>query len=210
MKTIKWLIVLTIIMFTSCTAEVTPDFIMVYHKTKLAQLSADTNHYDVVFMGDSITDGGAFESILQNTKNAGISGDWITRTEEVIPCVRQYTPNKIYLMIGVNSLIKFTYDESVRQYRELIEMMLQAFPNTEIVLESVLPIATDAPVIILFNSFIRSLSEEKGLRYLDLYSLYAVEGKLPEEITPDGLHLTAEGYSKWYDAVIRDMEKKNE
>ena len=103
MKIIKWLIVLAIIMFTSCTAEVTPDFITTYHKAKLAQLSADTNHYDVVFMGDSITEGGAFESILQNTKNAGISGDWITRTEEVIPCVRQYTPDKIYLMIGVKA-----------------------------------------------------------------------------------------------------------
>lgn len=201
MKTIKWLIVLAIIMFTSCTAEVTPDFITVYHKTKLVQLSADTNRYDVVFMGDSITDGGAFESVLQNTKNAGISGDWITHTEDVIPYVRQYTPNKIYLMIGVNSLSKFTYDECVRQYRELIDMMLQAFPNTEIVLESVLPIATDAPVIPLFNSFIRGLAEDKGLRYLDLYSLYAVEGKLPEEITPDGLHLTAEGYAKWYEVL---------
>ena len=201
MKTIKWLIVLAIIMFTSCTAEVTPDFITTYHKTKLAQLSADTNHYDVVFMGDSITDGGAFESVLQNTKNAGISGDWITRTEEVIPCVRQYTPDKIYLMIGINSLKTFVYDECVRQYRELIDMMLQAFPNTEIVLESVLPMATDAPVIPLFNSFIRGLAEEKGLRYLDLYSLYAVDGKLPEEITVDGLHLSAEGYAKWYEAL---------
>jgi lysophospholipase L1-like esterase len=34
-----------------------------------------------------------------------------------------------------------------------------------------------------------------------LYSLYAVEGKLPEEITVDGLHLTAEGYAKWYEVL---------
>ena len=201
MKTIKWLIVFASIMFTSCTVEVTPDFATVYHETKLAQLSVDTNHYDVVFMGDSITDGGAFESVLQNTKNAGVAGDWIARTEDVVPCVKQYTPNRIYLMIGINSLKKFVYAESVRQYRELVDMMLLSFPDTEIVLESVLPIAIDAPVIMLFNSFIRELAEEKGLRYFDLYSLYAVEGKLPEEVSVDGLHLTAEGYAKWYEAL---------
>ena len=40
-----------------------------------------------------------------------------------------------------------------------------------------------------------------GLKYIDLYSLYEVEGKLPDDITTDGLHLSPKGYEKWYEVL---------
>lgn len=204
MKTIKGLLLLCSIVFIGCSREVAfEDFISIHHKERLIELSKDNNHYDVVFMGDSITEGGNFESIINNSKNAGIAGDWITKTKDVVPYVVNYSPRKVYLMIGINSLRVFTLEDCVTQYLELISLLVSELPNTEIVIESVLPISVDAQHIVIFNKIIKELSVSLGLKYIDLYSLYEVEGKLPDDITTDGLHLSPQGYEKWYE-VLRE------
>ena len=204
MKIIKGLLLLCMIVLIGCTREVAfEDFISIHHKERLIELSNDNNHYDVVFMGDSITEGGNFESVINNSKNAGIAGDWITKTKDVVPYVVNYSPRKVYLMIGINSLRVFTLEDCVTQYLELISLMVSEMPNTEIIIESVLPISVDAQHIVIFNNFLKEFSVSLGLKYIDLYSLYEVEGKLPDDITTDGLHLSSEGYEKWYE-VLRE------
>ena len=62
---------------------------------------------DIVFLGNSITDGGEWNELLANprVKNRGISGDrsgWLL--DRLDPIVGGH-PKKLFLMIGVNDLL---------------------------------------------------------------------------------------------------------
>lgn len=190
-------------LFVGCSMNTGVDICRIHHRNKLEAFSKDTNTYTTVFMGDSITEGGAFESVISNSKNVGIGGDRIYNTEDVIPYVVKYNPQKIYLLIGINSLFYYSAEESKEQYSHLIEKMVTAFPNTQIIVETVLPTVKRNPKISVFNDYVKQVAQSYDLGVLDLYSLYEVNGCLPYELSYDGTHLTQEGYSTWYNELTR-------
>jgi lysophospholipase L1-like esterase len=53
---------------------------------------------------------------------------------------------------------------------------------------------------------VRKIAEERGLTYIDLYDQYAVDGELPDAMSYDGLHLTNEAYSTWYNELKSIVE----
>lgn len=207
MKKIIFIFAVCIVLFSSCATEYTPVHILEHQKERVKQLYEDKNHYDIVFMGDSLTELGDFETFIEGSKNAGVGGNYIHSTNEVIPCVVNYNPKKIYLMIGINSLFRYSFEECKDHYISLVEQLIRTFPNTEIVLESVLPMYTKNYLIECFNEYIRYVASLKGIKYLDLYSIYEVDGALPYSELVDGLHLVPSAYAKWYDAIIKDMER---
>lgn len=190
-------------LFVGCSMNTDAEVCRIHHRNKLEAFSKDTNTYTTVFMGDSITEGGAFESVISNSKNVGIGGDRIYNTEDVIPYVVKYNPQKIYLLIGINSLFYHSVEESKEQYSHLMEKMVAAFPNTQIIVETVLPTVQRNPKISVFNDYVKQVAQSYNLRVLDLYSLYEVNGCLPSELSFDGIHLTQEGYSTWYNELTR-------
>lgn len=202
----KKFLYLIFILFFGCKTTVNPTWITEYHKNRVNDFAQDNNTYKVLFMGDSITEGGSFENIIPNSKNAAVGGDYIHCVKFVIPYVIKYNPEKIYLMIGINSLRDFTFEECKSQYKELIEIMLESFPDVEIVLESVLPISIKNQSIVYFNEYIKQLSCEYNLIYLDLYKYYAFNNVLPAELTIDGLHLSPNGYKIWYQVLKENKE----
>lgn len=185
----------------------TPRVVTSHHIDRLKELISDNNHYDVVFMGDSLTEGGSFEEVLKGSKNAGVDGDFIYSTEDVVPIVAGYNPRKVYLMIGTNSLRDYSYEECVYQYNSLINLITTTLPNAEIVVESVLPVSVTNYKIVRFNDFVKSICEEYGLRYIDLYSKYSVCGLLPLTVTEDGVHLSPSGYNEWYEFIKNDNKE---
>ena len=199
----KLIIVFAIFVFvlSGCVMNTNSRIVTSHHVERLKDLISDNNHYDVVFMGDSLTESGNFEKVLNGSKNAGIIGDYIYSTEDVIPIVASYKPKKIYLMIGTNSLRDYSYEECESEYTTLIKLITTTLPNTEIVIESVLPVSYINHNIVRFNDFVKSICAEYGLRYIDLYSKYSVGGLLPLTVTVDGLHLSPEGYEKWYETL---------
>jgi lysophospholipase L1-like esterase len=57
--------------------------------------------------------------------------------------------------------------------------------------------------ILALNGQIKSLANSEGVIYLDLYSLFAdTNGNLNAELTSDGLHLNAQGYKVWRNALL--------
>ena len=189
---------LDLFLFVGCTTNID---VYQYHLKRVSEFSLDNNKYDIVFMGDSITEGGRFESVIEGSKNVGIGGDRIYSTEDLIPCVVKYEPSKIYLLIGINSLYYYSVEECKAQYEHLISLMVASFPNTQITLETVLPTLVFNPKISEFNVFVKETAYRYNLSVLDLYSMYEVNDRLPEDITLDGLHLTTEGYNVWYEAL---------
>lgn len=200
--------VLAILIITSCEQSSSIQLYTEYHNQKTVCFSMINKPYDIVFMGDSITEMGNFDKYIPDSINLGISGDYIWATNDVVRYAVKISPKKLYLMTGINSLKDYSLEESKAQYKALIECISKALPDTQIILESVLPHANGLVVISEFNSYIQQIAEEKGVRYLDLYSLYAVDGKMPAELTIDGLHLKPETYNIWYEVIRADLRKE--
>lgn len=202
---VRKILLASLVLLAGCKQEVS--LFTSHHNQRVEELKADNKTYSVVFLGDSLTEMGDFESVIPDSKNAGIGGDPIWCVPDVMQYVMKYKPQKLFLMIGINSLRMSSLEESKAQYKELVSLVAQCFPDTEVILESVLPHAQRYESIKLFNEYVKQTAEEKGFKYLDLYSLYAVDDRLPQELTEDGLHLKKEAYSVWYEAIKEIKEK---
>lgn len=171
---------------------------------------------EIVFLGDSITDGGEWTELTGNQKciNRGISGDtsWgiLTRLDEVI----ESRPGKVFLMIGTNDLARGKPVAAVRdKIAEILDAIGKLTPSTKVYLQSVLPtIESLAPLYL--NDRINSLNEQlkvlavaRGAVWIDLAARFKDEsGKLKTSLTDDGLHLNGEGYILWRSLIRNDLQ----
>ena len=166
---------------------------------------------EIVFLGDSITDGGSWGELLRNPHviNRGISGDI---TDGVLARLKEVTrakPAQIFLMIGVNDLANGKKPKEVAaNIRRIISRIRKRTPDTAVFLQSLLPVNPDlgmfkqhtdkAEAIMAVNARLRKMAEAFELTYIDLHGDFATEtGKLDPKFTNDGLHLTGAGYELW-------------
>lgn len=171
---------------------------------------------DIVFLGDSITDGCEWAELFGNrhVRNRGISGDRSEWLLERIDTILAGRPKKLFLMIGTNDLSAgATPDEVVGNVRKLVVRFQKYSPWTKLFIQSVLPVNGDEfkryphhygnnPQIVETNRQLEALCREKGIVYIDLWSPLADgKGNLDSRYTNDGLHLTGAGYQVWKAAV---------
>ena len=78
-------------------------------------------------------------------------------------------------------------------------------PHAQIYLQSILPVSKDRErdygtntKIMEANSSIRRIAGERHCTYIDLHSLYINDGKMPDSLTEDGIHLCDKAYDRWY------------
>lgn len=170
---------------------------------------------EIVFLGNSITDGAEWFELLGNKKclNRGISADI---TEGILLRLDQVTklqPKKLFIMIGVNDLSRnMTPDEIIVNYRKILERVRIESPRTKVYVQSVLPVnpatgmaknhTNKTPEIMELNGKLKTLATEFGHTYIDLFSLMAdAENHLPRSFSVDGLHLSYKAYKVWADAI---------
>ena len=177
-------------------------------KTSLKQLGLDV---DAVFFGDSITMGGDYQSYFDEASvvNLGVSGDTLEEMLSRTSMISSVSPEKIFIMGGINSLGYEDPETALEEYETLLDQIISENPDAEIYVESLLPVGEDNTVnsvdnseVIEFNEGLQELAESRGLVYIDLYSLYVDEdGFLDANMTDDGLHPTSDSYTPWYEAV---------
>ena len=56
------------------------------------------------------------------------------------------------------------------------------------------------------NNLIRSIADKHKAQYIDIHSLYEKDDMLNEEYSSDGVHLKADAYSLWYEALRNYIE----
>lgn len=171
---------------------------------------------DIVFVGNSITDGGEFTELLNqdNVLNRGIIGDVVKGVHKRINQVTRYQPAQIFLLIGINDVSHALSAKQIgAQYESLVRDIRESAPNTELVIESVLPINNDfkqyknlkgrESVIPQLNAEIKSIAEKYNCKYIDLWPEFAdpKTGKLLRKFTNDGLHLNGNGYKAWAEII---------
>lgn len=170
---------------------------------------------DIVFFGNSITDGGEFAELfgMPNIKNRGIRSDVITGLEKRVSQITAGHPAKIFLLIGINDVSHgLSADVLGRRYESLVKKIREQSPSSKLYLQSVMPVNNDfrrykglvgkEKVIRAFNERIRRIAETNGATYIDLWPFLAgSDGKLKKAYSNDGLHLNGAGYRAWTDGI---------
>ncbi|USR90400.1 GDSL-type esterase/lipase family protein [Phormidium yuhuli AB48] len=173
-----------------------------------------------VLAGDSITLSFPEELLPLDVTwlNQGISGEGSQGLYERLPLLDGTRPDRIFIMIGINDLLRGEDDETILEnHRRIIKDILWIHPNTEVVVQSILPHSGEKATwegreklrevpnqrIERLNQRLAAIAQVEGATYLNLYPLFVDEtGYLNPALTTDGLHLNEQGYELWRIALI--------
>jgi lysophospholipase L1-like esterase len=181
---------------------------------------------DVLFLGDSITDGWGgdghskgekgtkifqAEFVPLKTANFGISGD---RTQHVLWRLQNgeldgIKPKVVMLMIGTNN--SNGKDNSAEEIADgitaIVREIHKASPNTKVLLLGIFPRGekpnAQREKIQKVNDLVAKLDDGgKTVKFLDIGKHFLQpDGTISKDIMPDYLHLSEKGYQTWADAV---------
>lgn len=178
---------------------------------------------DAVFIGDSLTTGITLYDVMSNTTvyaSTGINlGNVFTKevikqgegSVSIFEALKQKKPAKIYVMLGANGISQMEDSWILQQYDKLIKELKAQQPQALIYVQSVLPIHEETfhqkynnqlsnLKIDEINTKLLKLSEENQVYFIDLNTMFKDEtGGMPQEATPDGLHIKSEQYIQWFD-----------
>ena len=166
---------------------------------------------DIVFFGDSLTYYGDFSSVFPDKVvcNLGLRGDTIQGMIDRVGQVKLLIPKRVYIMSGINDVANNSEEQFKTRYEKLIQRMKESLPSSEMIIFSILPvndssfsISCNNIQICKCNNQIKKIAIENGIPYIDLFSIYEVDGVLPNALTNDGIHISDEGYCKWYNVLI--------
>ncbi len=144
--------------------------------------------------------------------NQGISGETSAGLLQRLHLFEVTKPETIFVMIGINDLLRGVSDDTVLANQQLIIQDLKKMhPQAQIVVQSILPRAAESNwegrerLLALSNQRIQDLNKrletmarQESIYFLDLYPLFAnSDGNLRSELSTDGLHLSAAGYQTW-------------
>lgn len=145
--------------------------------------------------------------------NQGISGETSAGLLRRLDLFDKTRPETIFVMIGVNDLLKDVSDRTLlANQQEILRDLKASHPKAQIVLQSILPHAGDAATwegrdrllaipnsrIQELNSELEAIAREEGVYFLNLYPVFAdADGNLRMDYSTDGLHLNPRGYEVW-------------
>jgi lysophospholipase L1-like esterase len=198
---------------------------------------AKKGHIDVLFLGDSITDGWggenhnakaagssifAKEFVPLHTANFGIGGD---RTQHVLWRLQNgeldgIHPKVVMLMIGTNNSNRMdnTSEEIADGITAIVKEIHKRSPHTKTLLLAVFPRGEkpnpQREKIKKVNDIIARLDDGgKTVKYLNIGEKFLQpDGTIARTVMPDFLHLSPLGYQMWADAVkgpIDELLRKN-
>lgn len=180
----------------------------------------------MVLAGDSITLWFPSELLPQGKPwlNQGISGETSTGLLKRLKLLDDTDPEAIFVLIGINDLTGGESPETVLENSRLIVRdILWAHPNTQVVVQSILPHSAEGSTwegrdrlgqipnenIRQINRELKAIAEEENVYFLDLYPLFAdPNGNLRLDLTTDGLHLNRQGYWVWRSAIALFSQMK--
>lgn len=117
----------------------------------------------------------------------------------------------VYIMLGINELGWVYSSIFIQKYEELIDKIKQIKPNCEIIVQSIIPVTKTKSdnddiynnrKITEYNTLIKEMTDRKGIKFIDLVPVLADEnGNLPENASPDDVHLNKAYCLKWLECL---------
>ena len=175
-----------------------------YYKHRKSQFEQLMNNekYETMMLGDSITDEGQWDELLNNNKvqNRGISGD---TTDGVLDRLNSVNKNikQVFIMIGVNDIMRGkSVDEIYANYLKIIQIFKEK--NIKIHIQSTLYIgetrkADFNPKVEELNKRLEKYASENKITFINLNPIFAPQKVLKKEFTFDDLHLNGSAYKLW-------------
>jgi lysophospholipase L1-like esterase len=189
---------------------------------------------DVVFLGDSLTQGWEldgkevwkerFEPL--KAVNFGVTGDklqhllWRVADGKELQGLK---PRLVVLLAGTNNLgsdrhgqlaLESDSPEVIAEgIKTIVGRLREELPDSKILLLGILPRAAgaDAPVrgkIQEVNKRLAALADGDKVRFLDVGSKFLdKDGRIPEDWMPDALHLSPGGYKRFADALTPALQE---
>jgi lysophospholipase L1-like esterase len=179
---------------------------------------------DIVFIGDSITQGweGNGRNVWQKyygrrkCLNFGVGGD---RTQHVLWRFEHgqldgLKPRAAVLLIGTNNSNRDdnTESEILQGVQLIVKQMRERLPQTKILVVGIFPRGQTFSVqrgkILQVNQALAKLADNKTIYYVDFGSeLIEPDGSISKAIMPDYLHLSERGYEIWAQAIQPKLKK---
>ena len=153
---------------------------------------------DVVFLGDSLTDGCDLSLYYPEytTLNRGIGGDTTIGVEKRLDVsVYAVQPKVVVMLIGANN-----FSTMFDNYENILISLKENLPQSKIILVSLTSMGgtwgKNNNLAAFNNVKIRALAEKYGYEFVDVYTplLNFETNEIYVEYTSDGGHLTHEGY----------------
>ena len=194
-----------------------------YHQRRtLFEQLPDTRN-EIIFLGNSITDGGEWHELFNNprVKNRGISGDVTEGVLYRLDEVTRSKPQKVFLLIGINDLASGIPKETVfGNIGKIAQQIRTSSPKTEVYIQSILPVnnsfakfqghTSKTEEVLWINQQLKQRCLNEGFIYVDLFSHFKCSDSnlMNPSYTNDGLHLTGDGYLLWHDLVAPLLGKR--
>lgn len=182
---------------------------------------AKKGEVDVIFIGDSITQGWEGEGKASWEKhfapkkamNLGIGGD---RTQHVLWRLENgnlegLDPKVAVIMIGTNNYKDNSAEEIADGIVAIVETLRAERPKMGILLLAIFPrdekpSENRAKLAEASRRASGSVADGKRVRYLDIGMVFLKpDGTIPADIMPDFLHLTPAGYELWANAIDGEL-----
>ena len=117
----------------------------------------------------------------------------------------------VYIMLGINELGWVYSSIFIKNDEELIDKIREVKPDCEIIIQSIIPVTKtksdndsiyNNKKISEYNALIKEMSDRKKIKFVNLVPALADEnGNLPENASPDGVHLNKEYCLKWLECL---------
>ncbi len=194
--------------FSGCVAGfVKANVIRPHHDRWVSQFEVHgVQPNDTVFLGDSITDFGAWHEIFpqSHVRNRGIVGDSTMEVYERLDQITRGKPAQVFLMIGTNDLFAgLDQEQIVENIIKIVKKIRQDSPATSIFVQSILPRDESYKERIEALNFALKNRLSGMARWVNLYPLFLdKEGlSMDDALSNDELHLGGKGYLVWRDAI---------
>ena len=189
--------------FAFAAANLDPYYL---HKKSQFEMLEQNDKYKTVMIGDSITDGGLWNELLNNDliQNRGIAGD---TTDGVLDRLNSVNKNlkQAFIMIGINDFFQEkSVDYVFSNYLKIIENLQQK--GIKVYIQSTLFVGESKPAkynekVEALNEKLKNYAKENNLIFIDLNKQLAPNKTLKNEFSYDELHLNGKAYKIWTETI---------
>ena len=169
-----------------------------------AQLRPELAPPEVMMLGDSITEAGPWQALFPKTRivNRGVSGYTTYDLLREMKAIVALRPAKVFLMIGINDLLKrATVEQTFKQYTLIVDELQKN--KITVVMQATLECSrpqcgSAVEAVRSLNQKLQAFALARNIQWLDLNPGLAndQQGLLPK-YTIDGLHLSKPAYLYW-------------
>lgn len=171
--------------------------------------------YDIVFIGDSITEGAQWEDIFPKYKiaNRGIGGDTANGILGRIDSIKSTKARKAFIMVGINDFSKGTSVENVfNDYssiiKELQEDGFKVYVQSTILGGSKVSRRVNSSINALNEKLANLVKNDSSLTYINLNTSLSKSGLLRKSFSHDDVHLNGNGYKAWQSQIAEYVKSE--